>query len=173
MILSQNSAVRSFPTRQPRDRHARMVRIDHSGIGFADAVDDEWIDVDKAAWRIYDAPVRNAFAGDDERHPRSFFIEGRFSPQATLPHCISVIADVDDARVRRETRSDQRIQHLAGLFVHEAAKTIVTGNGASNIERRREIVIEVESASIVPNEWMVGPLAGIIEQRHRKQRTVE
>src|SRR5215471_19236684 len=163
MVFAQHGALRSLAAGKARNRNSGMISIDHAGSALADAIDDEGVDVDEIGDRFGHVPLRYALAREDQRYTHRLLIKGRLPPQSALADGIAVVADVDDAGVRRQPRGSKRIEHLSGLLVHEAAEPEVTGDCPSNIILRLEIIVEIERVGVVAHEGMVGPLFRRIE----------
>src|SRR5262249_19965768 len=99
--------------------------------------------------------------------------ERRLSPEPAFAHGVSMVARVNDTGAVGEPGCRECIEYLAGLLIHKAAETVVAGNGAANICRRFEIVIEVEGLRVIADKRVIGTLASLIEQRHREIWVVE
>src|SRR5262249_44460261 len=155
-----------------RHRHAGMIGLDHAGAPFADAVDDEGIEIEQCRRRVDHPPLRQAFAGDDQRHAAGLLVERRLTPPSALADGVAVVAWVDDARFLGEAAGRKRIEHLAGLLVHEAAQAVIAGDRAADVVFALEVVVEIERARVVAHERMVGPLVAVVEFRLRQARVV-
>src|SRR5215207_9670525 len=80
VILAQHGAIRSLAAGKACDRNPGMVRVDYSRAILADTIHDERINVEETGRRLDRMTVWNALACDDQRHPRRFLVQRRFSP---------------------------------------------------------------------------------------------
>src|SRR5215472_3739331 len=107
-----------------------MIGFDEIRTRLARARPYERIDIEQCSGCVDDLAAWNAVANDNHRHAEHLLVHRRFAPEPSTADRVTVVARVDHAGCRREATGPKRVEHLARLFVHEAAQSVIARGAA-------------------------------------------